>query len=111
MIETDDQWNQTGTPKSQFTMEDEFYQQALQEAVSAGKNTGRFTLDGSDWTFEIQPTTAGHMLVFLDITARQEILTNLNYTFTIVGVVMLIILYFTNAVFCQPLHPVGQRSL
>ncbi|MEK5240365.1 HAMP domain-containing sensor histidine kinase [Paenibacillus sp. FSL L8-0470] len=109
MIETDDQWNQTGTPKSQFTMEDEFYQQALQEAVSAGKNTGRFTLDGSDWTFEIQPTTAGHMLVFLDITARQEILTNLNYTFTIVGVVMLIILYFTSRYFAnRSIQPVKE---
>ncbi|QSF44989.1 sensor histidine kinase [Paenibacillus tianjinensis] len=101
MIETDAEWNQVGTPASQLTMDDEFYAQALQEAVDMDTTRGQFELDGSLWIFEIKPTTDGHKLVFLDITARQKILTNLIYTFSLVGVVMLIILYFTSRYFAN----------
>ncbi|UQZ34078.1 two-component sensor histidine kinase [Paenibacillus sp. PK3_47] len=101
MIETDNEWKQTGTPASQFSMDDEFYAQALQEAVDMDTPTGRFELDGSLWAFESNPTADGHMLVFLDITARQKILTNLIYTFTLVGLVMLVILFFTSRYFAN----------
>ncbi|WP_339244024.1 HAMP domain-containing sensor histidine kinase [Paenibacillus sp. FSL F4-0243] len=86
---------------SKFTMDDEFYDTALQEALSADKDTGRFTLDSSKWIFNIQHTNDGAMLVFLDITAQQKILTNLIYTFSVVGSVMLIILYFTSRFFAN----------
>ncbi|MBY0009175.1 sensor histidine kinase [Paenibacillus typhae] len=101
MIETDNDWQQTGTPVSQLSMDDEFYAQALQEAVDMNKTTGRFELDGSLWAFETKPAADGHMLVFLDITSRQKILTNLIYIFTVVGVVMLVILYFTSRYFAN----------
>lgn len=101
MIETDNDWNQTGTPVSQLSMDDEFYAQALQEAVDMNKTTGRFELDGSLWAFETKPAADGHMLVFLDVTSRQKILTNLIYIFTVVGVVMLVILYFTSRYFAN----------
>lgn len=109
MIETDNEWKQTGTPTSQLSMDDEFYAQALQEAVDMNTTTGQFELDGSLWIFEIRPTGSGYMLVFLDITARQEILTNLIYTFTFVGIVMLIILYFTSRYFAnRSIQPVKE---
>lgn len=101
IIQTDNEWKQTGTPISQLSMDEEFYAQALQEAVDMNKTTGRFELDGSLWIFEIKPAADGHTLVFLDITARQRILTNLIYTFTLVGVAMLIILYFTSRYFAN----------
>jgi signal transduction histidine kinase len=101
IIETDNEWKQTGTPTSQLSLDEEFYAQALQEAVDMNKTTGRFELDGSLWIFEIKPAADGHTLVFLDITARQKILTNLIYTFTLVGVVMLIVLYFTSRYFAN----------
>lgn len=100
-IQTDEAWNQTGTPTTQLSMDDEFYAQALQEAVDMNKTTGKFELDGSLWIFETKPTADGHMFVFLDITARQKILTNLIYTFILVGVIMLIILYFTSRYFAN----------
>lgn len=86
---------------SKFTMDDEFYNTALQEALSSNKDTGRFTLDNSKWIFNIQHNNEGAMLVFLDITAQQNILTNLIYTFSVVGSVMLIILYFTSRFFAN----------
>ncbi|CAM4475859.1 sensor histidine kinase [Paenibacillus typhae] len=101
MIETDNDWKQTGTPVSQLSMDDEFYAQALQKAIDMNKTTGRFELDGSLWAFETKPAADGHMLVFLDITSRQKILTNLIYIFTVVGVVMLVILYFTSRYFAN----------
>lgn len=86
---------------SPFTMDDEFYTSALQEALSIGKNIGRFTLDDSQWIFTVKHAGAEEIFVFLDITAQQKILTNLIYTFTAVGLLMLIILYFTSRFFAN----------
>ncbi|NQX46429.1 GHKL domain-containing protein [Paenibacillus tritici] len=87
------------TKESKFTMDDEFYDAALKEALRIDKDTGRFTLDGSRWIFMVKSTSGGKQLVFMDITAQQSILTNLIYTFTAVGLLMLIILYFTSRYF------------
>ncbi|WP_342563572.1 HAMP domain-containing sensor histidine kinase [Paenibacillus sp. FSL R7-0345] len=101
MIQTDNDWKQTGTPVSQLSMDDEFYAQALHEAAGTDKTTGRFELDGSLWAFEVKQTADGHMLVFLDITSQQKILTNLIYIFTVVGIIMLIILFFISRYFAN----------
>ncbi|KAI7282652.1 hypothetical protein KC345_g3348 [Hortaea werneckii] len=87
--------------QSKFTMDDEFYTAALKEALSIGKDIGRFTLDDSKWIFTVKHTSAGELIVFLDITAQQKILTNLIYIFTVVGLLMLIILYFTSRFFAN----------
>jgi len=100
MLLTDREWTLTDN-HSPLEMDTEFYTLALAEAVSMNKDSGQFTLDGSDWIFNVQPTNEGYMLVFLDITARQDILTNLIYTFTAVGLVMLIALYFTSRYFAN----------
>jgi two-component system sensor histidine kinase CiaH len=100
MLQTDKEWNLTNTT-TQIDMDDEFYELALQEAVSINKNTGQFNLDGSRWALQRQPTNEGYMLVFLDITAQHNMLTNLIYTFAAVGLVMLIILYFTSRFFAN----------
>jgi two-component system sensor histidine kinase CiaH len=100
MVQTDDDWNITDT-NSKFDMDSEFYKLALQEAVSMNKDSGQFKLDGSHWIFNVQTTNEGTMTVFLDITAQQDILTNLIYTFTVVGSVMLIILFFTSRFFAN----------
>ncbi|MNI14644.1 Alkaline phosphatase synthesis sensor protein PhoR [compost metagenome] len=86
---------------SKFTMDDEFYTAALEEALSIGKDIGRFTLDDSRWIFTVKHMGEEKIIVFLDITAQQKILTNLIYTFTAVGLLMLIILYFTSRFFAN----------
>ncbi|MNO13801.1 Alkaline phosphatase synthesis sensor protein PhoR [compost metagenome] len=84
---------------SKFTMDDELYEAALQKALSIGKDIGRFNLDDSRWIFTVKHMGEEKIIVFLDITAQQKILTNLIYTFTAVGLLMLIILYFTSRFF------------
>lgn len=95
--------------ESKFTMDDEFYTAALQEAQSIGKDTGRFTLDGSRWIYTVRHTGSENVYVFLDITSQQKILTNLIYTFTAVGLLMLVILYFTSRFFAnRSIEPVRE---
>lgn len=86
---------------SKFEMDEEFYEQALAEAASEHREIGQFSLDGSRWIFNVRPVGNGYMLVFLDVTARKEILTNLIYTFSAVGVGMLIALYFASRFFAN----------
>jgi signal transduction histidine kinase len=107
MIQTDNQWNITDT-HSRFDMEDSFYTQALQkvdpEKTGQGNSnrwTGQFALDGTDWAYVVDPSGEGHMIVFMDVTAQQGILTNLIYTFTVVGLIMLIVIYFLSRYFAN----------
>ncbi|MDT0126098.1 HAMP domain-containing sensor histidine kinase [Paenibacillus sp. RRE4] len=107
MIQTDKQWKITDT-NSRFDMEDSFYTQALQkvdqEKTGQGDSsrwTGQFALDGTDWAYVVDPSGDGHMIVFMDVTAQQGILTNLIYTFTVVGLIMLIVIYFLSRYFAN----------
>nr|WP_154959572.1 HAMP domain-containing sensor histidine kinase [Paenibacillus xylanexedens] len=107
MIQTDNEWNITDT-HSGFDMEDSLYTQALQkvdrEKTGQGNSnrwTGQFALDGTDWAYVVDPSGEGHMIVFMDVTAQQGILTNLIYTFTVVGLIMLIVIYFLSRYFAN----------
>ncbi|MEW4372321.1 sensor histidine kinase [Paenibacillus kandeliae] len=108
MIETDTAGSVINQ-KSQVDIETSVYTNALKEALDQGSQRGQFTLDGSDWTFIRQPLNDGYLYTFLDITARQDILTNLVYTFAAVGVVMLILLFFTSRYFAnRSIQPVRE---
>ncbi|WP_434748869.1 sensor histidine kinase [Paenibacillus amylolyticus] len=107
MIQTDKQWEITDT-HSLFDMEESFYTQALQK-IDQGKTgqgesnrwTGQFALDGTDWAYVVDPSRDGHMIVFMDVTAQQGILTNLIYTFTVVGLIMFVVIYFLSRYFAS----------
>nr|WP_058300994.1 HAMP domain-containing sensor histidine kinase [Gorillibacterium timonense] len=71
----------------------EFYETALQKAISAKKDIGQFTLDETRWAYIVQPTRDGYQYVFLDVSAQQAILTKLIYTFSAVGLAMLLVIY------------------
>ncbi|WP_405154409.1 sensor histidine kinase [Paenibacillus sp. FSL K6-0108] len=103
MIKTDSEWNITDT-HSRFDMEDTLYTEALQKVNKVDdldRKTGQFTLNGTDWAYVVDPTSTGHMIVFMDVTAQQGILTNLIYTFAIVGLIMLIVIYFLSRYFAN----------
>ncbi|CAM4299687.1 sensor histidine kinase [Paenibacillus xylanexedens] len=105
MIKTDDQWKVTDT-HSQFDMEDTFYTEALQKVdqnkvSDSERHTGQFALDGTDWAYVVDSSGTGHMIVFIDVTAQQGILTNLIYTFVVVGLIMLIVIYFLSRYFAN----------
>lgn len=107
-IEIDSNWKMTAT-HSPFDMDTSLYQSALAEAKAINKNNGQFKLDNSDWAFIKQPISTGYKLIFLDVTAQQDILKNLIYTFAVVGLIMLVALYFTSRFFAnRSIYPVKE---
>ncbi len=86
---------------SRFGMEDEFYGTAADKAVSKTPRGGRFTLDGTRWAYSAQPESDGYLIVCMDVTAQQKILTNLIYTFAAVALVMLAVIYATSRYFAN----------
>lgn len=99
-VVTDAQWG-IKTVSSFFTLDEAFYGQAVQAAVSEKKDKGQLSLEGNEWAYEIHPATEGYRFVFLDVTARQSILTNLVYTFIVVGIVMLVVIFFISRFFAN----------
>lgn len=99
-LQTDASWNLT-TVDSRFDMDDEFYALAAEKAASGAYPEGRFTLDGNRWAYKAQSSGTGYTVVFLDVTARQKIVTNLIYTFLTVGSVMLIVIFMTSRYFAS----------
>lgn len=100
MLQTDAQWKITATI-SRFDMDTDFYNLALNKAASTKTDDGQFNLDGNSWAYIVQKNPTGYSVVFLDVTAQQNILTNLVYTFSIVGLVMLIVIFFTSRFFAN----------
>jgi len=103
MVKTDSEWKITDA-HSRFDMDDTFYTEALQKVNKVDdldRKTGQFTLNGTDWAYVVDPSSTGHMIVFMDVTAQQGILTNLIYTFAIVGLIMLIVIYFLSRYFAN----------
>lgn len=100
LLQTDAQWNIVAT-NSRFDMEAEFYDLAINKAASNNSDDGQFKLDGNTWAYIVQKNDTGYSVVYLDVTARQNILTNLVYTFSVVGLIMLIVIYFTSRFFAN----------
>jgi len=99
-LRTDARWNIVAV-NSKFDMDDDFYALAVREAFSDTSDNGQFTLDGTRWAYSVQPTVTGYSLVYLDVTARQNILTNLIYTFSAVALVMLVAIYVASRYFAN----------
>ncbi|RAI99272.1 phospho-acceptor domain-containing protein [Paenibacillus pabuli] len=103
MVKTDSEWKITDA-YSRFDMDDTFYTEALQKVNKVDdldRKTGQFTLNGTDWAYVVDPSSTGYMIVFMDVTAQQGILTNLIYTFAIVGLIMLIVIFFLSRYFAN----------
>ncbi len=97
---TDKEWDIIGF-SSIFDIDEEFCQTAKSTAISTNRNTGKFKLQDTYWAFLIKPHPLGHQIIFLDITSRQGILTNLIYTFILVALIMLIVIFFISKFFAD----------
>ena len=86
---------------SLFDINKDFYETAKDKALSKKLDSGRFKLDDNYWAFIIKPSIGGYKIVFLDITSRQAILTNLIYTFLAVALIMLIVIFFISKFFAN----------
>ncbi|BFT76119.1 sensor histidine kinase [Paenibacillus sp. P36] len=100
LLQADDQWNLVAA-NSRFDMDTDFYTLALQKAVSSKSDNGQFHLEGNTWAYLVQKNGTGNSVVYLDITAQMDILTNLIYTFSVVGFIMLIVIFFTSRFFAN----------
>ncbi|NQX61706.1 sensor histidine kinase [Paenibacillus qinlingensis] len=100
VLQADSQWNITST-NSRFDMDTVFYETAIKEASLGRSDIGQFTLDGNQWAYMVQKNDTGYSVVYLDVTAQKTILTNLVYTFSLVGLVMLIVIFFTSRYFAN----------
>ncbi|MFD0590284.1 sensor histidine kinase [Paenibacillus sp. GCM10027627] len=96
----DKQWTLLGT-SSLFDMNDEFYKRAKAEIVKNPAPTGRFSLDDRNWAYTLQEYRDGYAIVSLDVTSQTQFIANLVYTFIIVGLVMLIVIYGTSRFFAN----------
>lgn len=99
-LETDNKGNIINS-FSRFDMDEEFYQSAKNEALSGRADIGKFKLDGNYWTYMRMSFAGGYKIVFLDITKQQGILTSLIYTFLLVALIMLIVIYFISRFFAN----------
>lgn len=97
---TDNEGNLLDTD-SRFDMEEDFYSEALAQASASPAREGEFTLDGTRWAYTIQNNPAGELIVYLDVTAQLRIITTLIYTFSIVALGMLIVIYVTSRYFAN----------
>lgn len=84
-----------------ISMTDEFYEEAKEAAFSNGSNAGRFKLYGNYWSFIIKPNLDGYKITILDTTAQHDILANLIYTFLIVALIMLFVIFFISKLFAN----------
>jgi signal transduction histidine kinase len=99
-LQTDAQWNLTDV-NSRFDMDAEFYELARSKAAANPKSNGICTIEGHRWAYTVQQNASGYSIVYLDVTAQQTIVTNLVYTFAAVGLVMLVVIYFTSRYFAN----------
>jgi two-component system, OmpR family, sensor histidine kinase CiaH len=99
-IETNSAWELTSV-NSLFTSDEAFFREAMQTALAKNRDRGHIQLDGYDWAYEIRPFLDGYRLIFLDVTARQDILRNLVYTFLAVGLLMFVVIFFISRFFAN----------
>jgi len=107
-LQTDADWNLTNA-ESRFDMDDDFYAAAIKIASVSSSGEGQFNLDGNRWAFTVQPSVSGFSIVFLDVTAQLRIVTTLIYTFLLVSLVMLVLIYFISRFFAnRSIRPVRE---
>lgn len=84
-----------------FDNEENFYAAIKDTALSKDNEFGRFKLDGTHWAYMKNPLGNGYKIVFMDISERQGILSNLIYTFIAVAAIMFIVIFFISRFFAS----------
>jgi two-component system sensor histidine kinase CiaH len=86
---------------SAFDMADGFYEYAKEKALTSKKGSGSFEFQNTRWEFLVSPSPEGsyYRIIFLDVTNRYNDLSNLIYTFTLVGLITLVVIYFISRFF------------
>lgn len=95
-----------------FEIDGDLLEEAKNSALAQNTSKGKFKLEGNYWAFLISPYFTGYRILFLDITSRQAILTNLIYTFAVVAFFMLIIIFFISRFFAnKSIQPIQEAFI
>lgn len=100
MLKTDKEWNITQT-NSRFDLDSDIYAEAAKRAAAHPEEFGQFTTSGTRWAYCVLKDQTGYKIFYMDITPQQQILTNLIYTFSVVAVIMLGVIYLTSRYFAS----------
>ena len=79
----------------------EFYESLIQDFLNEDTTDGIAQLEQRQWLFQIQNVGNERIFAFLDITDRMTILHNLSITFAMIGVSMLVVIFFISFVFSK----------
>jgi signal transduction histidine kinase len=99
-LRTDERWNITQTD-TRYDLGSGFYAAAVKIAAAHPRDFGQFTIDGTRWAYSVSKAQTGYSVYFMDVTAQQEILSNLIYTFSAVALVMLGVIYLASRYFAD----------
>ncbi|MCM3410285.1 sensor histidine kinase [Metabacillus litoralis] len=99
-VETDSQWNITGT-ESQFNFSREFYELVADKVSAKNEVEGQFHVKEKNWAYIVKEEKSGYAIYAVDITAQLSLMNNLIYTFILVGILMFIVIFFTNRYFAN----------
>lgn len=81
------------------SLTEDFYDAAVKRAAAKPVEFGQFTDDDIRWAYSVTSMPGGYSIVFMDVTAQQQILTNLISAFSLVALVMLGVIYMASRYF------------
>ncbi len=89
---TDSNWHIVNST-TYFDMDSSFFEAAKAAAKKDNSDYGTIDLEDNHWAYLITPYVDGYKLVFLDVSNQQALLTRLIYTFLVVAVIMLLLIF------------------
>lgn len=92
-LRTDLQWNILST-ESKLDLDHTFFELVVDEISSTNSLHGRLKLDDINWAYKVEQNSSGYSIYALDVTSELKVVNNLLYAFVIVGIIMLILIFF-----------------
>lgn len=94
-LKTDNQWNILSV-QSKLDLENEFYEKIINKIATSNSSNGRLKLNEISWAYKVEKNQSGFSVYALDVTSELKVVNNLIYTFILVGIMMLIIIFIVN---------------
>lgn len=86
---------------SVFDLDKDVYEAAINAALAEEKDTEIIHINGAYWKYKIAGQGSGYRIGFLDITSDMQTLVKMIYTFILVSILALIIIYIISWYFAK----------
>jgi len=94
-LKTDDEWNILSA-QSKLDLDHALYESVIAEISTSSSTKGRLKLNDISWAYMVEKNQSGYSVYALDVTSELKVVNNLIYTFILVGISMLIIIFIVN---------------